>query len=120
MRGVQVIGKYGEDTIDPESLIADVCSVFDVTADQIKSPSRAGNICEARHIIMYLLTAHSKMKCVSVAKMFNRDHTSVIYARERIQGFINMYPKYKKFVNDILSGSLTALIVQDFTIYKRL
>lgn len=111
MRGIEIDKKDFD--ISSEEVINDVCTIFDLTPDELKSPSRKSNIVEARHIVMYILSNRSRMTCVAIGCMFNRDHTSVIHAREKIKGWIDSYPKYKKFINDICSGSLTAMVVAD-------
>ena len=68
---------------DPKLIIAAVCELLDVTKDQLESNTRKRDVVEARYIAMALImTANPEMMLREVGAMFNRDHSTVIYARD--------------------------------------
>ena len=63
----------------------------------MKNRVRAVN--EARSIVMYLLHKYKGLTCVEVAKYLNKDHSTVLHACKKIDGFIEFDVKYKELVN---------------------
>jgi len=68
---------------DPELIIATICELMDIGKDDLLGNTRKRAVVEARFIAMTLiLTANPDMKLKDVGAIFNRDHSTVIYARE--------------------------------------
>ena len=72
-------------------------TVFGVTPDVIKRGRRHREITLARHAIVYSLCEEARFSLVKVGKLMKRDHTSIMYARDkaeqRIAGASNDTPK---------------------------
>jgi chromosomal replication initiator protein len=68
---------------DSEIIVSEVCSVLSVTVDQLKSNTRKREVVEARFIAMALIMiANPDLTLKEVGAMFNRDHSTVVYARD--------------------------------------
>jgi chromosomal replication initiator protein len=61
-----------------------VAQAFGLTIDELKSPSRAGNVAWPRQLAMYLAREHSAATLPAIGRAFGgRDHTTVLYACRR-------------------------------------
>lgn len=61
------------------------CRVFDITMSELTGQQRRRAVSAPRHIAMWLATKHTEMSLPQIARHFNkRDHTTVMYARRKI------------------------------------
>lgn len=68
---------------DPKLITVAVCEMLGVTLDQLKSNTRKRDVVEARYIAMSLIMiANPELTLKEVGAMFNRDHSTVVYARD--------------------------------------
>lgn len=66
-----------------------VCEIFDVRWETIKSKNRKHNIVIARHAYCYMCLKYvSDANTVTLGEELNRDHSSIVHARENIKSFI--------------------------------
>lgn len=71
--------------VRPKEALDAVCDYFHLKPFQIKGESRLKNLVHPRHLLMYLLRIDLRMPLVEVGQFFGgRDHTSVMYAVEKI------------------------------------
>jgi chromosomal replication initiator protein len=91
--------RQNSNSTTPEDIIIAVCAVTDITRDQIVSPSRKREIVEARHIaIGLILQSFRNIGLKEVGRMFNRDHSTVIYARETYRDLMETDRDFRKKV----------------------
>lgn len=84
---------------DPELIIHAVCDCLKVTRDELVGPCRKRELTEARYIaIGLILTSNAKIKLKEVAQMFNRDHSTIIYARNTYDDLLETGKEFKKKV----------------------
>ncbi len=57
-----------------------ICASFQITMDDLKSASRKQELAMARKIGMYLSRQYTTESLASIGKLFNRTHSSVLYA----------------------------------------
>jgi chromosomal replication initiator protein len=68
---------------DPDNIITAVCEMLHVTKMALKSTTRKRDVVEARFIgINLILNANPEMTLKEVGKIFNRDHSTIVYARD--------------------------------------
>jgi len=60
------------------------CRVTGLTMSELTGQQRHHTITSKRHIAMWLATKHTEMSLPQLARHFNRDHTTVMYARRKI------------------------------------
>lgn len=67
------------------------CEHFEVTRTGIFSRFRGGEVVKARHVAMYLIYGEEKngISLHEIGELFNRDHTSIISARQRCKDAID-------------------------------
>lgn len=75
---------------DPEGTVARIkrltCEQFRVNPSEMTSQRRAADIARPRQVAMYLACRHSRFALSAIGRMFGeRDHTTVSYARDRIE-----------------------------------
>jgi chromosomal replication initiation ATPase DnaA len=54
-----------------------------LTVDTILSPQRTQKVAEARQQAMWLVARETSMSLAEIGRIFDRDHTTVIYAIQR-------------------------------------
>lgn len=88
--------ELAEATKDRESRIFEtVCDIFKVTAEEMFGKCRKRNLVEPRQIIMYLLYNKTARNLKSIGRLMNRDHATVIYAKNTVKDLIDTDKLYK-------------------------
>lgn len=94
-----------------EAITKTVAEYYKMQVHALRSEVRTKRICHIRHIAMYFccLQEYSLME---IARYFNRlDHTSIIYARNKVKGYIDVYPDIAAeigAINELLNEQKTA------------
>ena len=79
-----------------------VCSYFNVSKEAIKGNKKNKNIVRPRQIAVYLINEELAVPLISIGAYFGgRDHTTIIYARDKISEELKSDNLLKKQVNDI-------------------
>lgn len=74
---------------DPELIISVVSERLGITVDQIKSNTRKRDIVEARFIaVALIMIANPEFTLKKVGEIFNRDHSTIVYARDNFNHLI--------------------------------
>ncbi len=78
-----------------------VSEVRGVSIKDLKSKSRKKYISESRHIFCFV--AHfAGYSLGHIGKYVNRDHTSILNAKNRALGFMDIYPVFLQQVNQVI------------------
>ena len=72
-------GLMTQDRISVTIILDKVSKYFDVTIPGLTGPSRKSKIVMARQIAQFLLRSELKMPVKAIGRLFNRDHSSVLY-----------------------------------------
>jgi chromosomal replication initiator protein len=84
---------------NPELIIKAVCETFGLTPEILTGPERKRIHTEPRQIaIALILHANPKMTLKQIGKMFNRDHSTVVYSREVYNDLIENNAEFQKKV----------------------
>lgn len=70
---------------DSEKIIEKVCKYFDVSKNQLLGKDRRKELSYPRQICMYLLDNMLEMPFTSIGRIFNKDHATVIYCKNKIE-----------------------------------
>lgn len=73
---------------DSDKVLDVVSKTYGVSIDDMIGPSRKTIYTWPRHIAMYLLNIDFSLSFPTIGKIFNRDHTSVLHACERIKAIV--------------------------------
>ena len=71
-----------------DRIIECVAEAFDVHPNVILGPDRVRQVAYARFSAIYLLRLYKQFSTVKLGKIFNRDHSTVIYALRRTSELI--------------------------------
>lgn len=99
------LGKPNEeasDAITTDDIITTVCNYFGVAKADVIGKKKNKELVEPRQICVYLMTELMNIPLVSIGQALGgRDHTTVIYARNKISELIKTNQKTATQVNDL-------------------
>ena len=85
-----------------ERIINEVCSYYGVSKEAVMGTRRNKEIAEARHICIYLIFDLLNMPLTTIGKeIFKLDHTTIMYARNKIADSIGVNTRITQDVNNI-------------------
>ena len=76
---------------------------FSVKMEDFNSKKKNQTIAWPRQIAMYLATTMTDLSLPEIGREFNRDHSTVVHARDLIKDKINVDPFFTAEVNQIIS-----------------
>jgi chromosomal replication initiator protein len=92
------------DRTSPERIIAVVAEAFSVKIDALCGRRRTQSVTLPRQLSMYLMRQLTELSLVEIGRMFGgRDHTTVMYACERIAERITEDKAFEEKVNGLIS-----------------
>ena len=68
-----------------QSIISKVAKFYGLTSDEILGRCRERRLIKARFISIYFIKQKTEFTLVTIGKIFNRDHASIIHALKIIQ-----------------------------------
>ena len=71
--------------VDANMIIETVCKYFGIAVEEMMGKSRAKPIAHPRQIAMYLARSHTSLSFPDLERIFERDHTTVLYAVRKIK-----------------------------------
>jgi len=92
------------DQLAPERILTTVAEAFGVRPDALCGRRRTHSVVQPRQIAMYLLRQFTELSLTEVGTLFGgRDHTTVIYACERVAERLNVDPAFSDKLNGLIS-----------------
>lgn len=76
--------------IDNDEIIDTVCNVTHIKKEKLYSTKRDREIVTARHIAMFLLKDLAGLSLFSIGKIFNKHHSTVIYAISHVTKMVEI------------------------------
>ena len=73
-----------------------------ISEADIRGKSRLRLICRVRQGVMYAAHLQGKHSLAQIGRMFGKDHTTVIHARDQVPEFMKRDPEYRAFVWQVL------------------
>lgn len=75
--------------VTPTDIMQSTAAAFGFSHDELVSPGRKAPLARARQIAMYLVREHSSLSLPKIGALFGgRDHTTVLYAIEKVKGLL--------------------------------
>ncbi len=88
--------------VNSDSVIAGVCTFFKIKKEELIGKSKKKELVYPRQITAYLMYEMLSMPFASIGKeMGGRDHTTIMYSRNKIAESMEKNERIKKDVNDI-------------------
>lgn len=88
----------------PQLILEEVASFTGVGADRIIGPSKAKDISNARQVLIYLLTEMTDMSLPAIGRFLNRDHTTVLYGRDKIAEKVKTDQNTANMITDLMKN----------------
>jgi len=90
-----------EETINADAVIDVVCKYYNIKKEDLLARNRKKDIAEGRRIAMYLITEFINMPLVSIGAIFDKDHATVIYAKNKVAEDMKSNQKLAVQINDL-------------------
>jgi chromosomal replication initiator protein len=89
-------------TVEPDEIVSQVAGAFGVTVQNLVGSDRSKNIALPRQIAMYLLREEAKCSLPKIGeKLGGRDHTTVMYACQKVTDLLERDDKLRRQVIEI-------------------
>lgn len=93
-----------KENLNMDTITDAVCSYYGVMKGDVVGKKKSKEIVEPRMVAEYLITELLGVPLLSIGKFFGgRDHSTIVYARDKISELIKTDPAVKKAVGDIKS-----------------
>ena len=103
----EAIGDEEQEAVTPDAIIRATCNYFSVTKADLIGKNKRQALVRARQICAYLMCELLSLPLVSVGKeLGGRDHSTIIFARDKIKELLRVNDSITKDVNDIKSAVL--------------
>ncbi len=92
-----------EESVTPEKIIAAVCGYFKMKKEDVIGKSKEAELVKARQICAFLMCDMLTMPLKEMGKTYlgGRDHTTVMYARDKMKKLVSLNDRIAKEIDDI-------------------
>lgn len=98
---VRSVGEEEEDAT-PERILSAVCSYYKFRKDDLIGKNKKAELVKARQICAYLMCDILSLPLTTIGEiMGGKDHTTIIYARNKVETLLSLNDKISKEVDDI-------------------
>ena len=98
----EAVSEPGKEEITPESVIAAVTSFYRLSKNDLAGKSKKKEIVIPRQICCYLMCELLSLPLISIGKVLGgRDHTTILYSRDKVDEICRVNDKIAKDVDDI-------------------
>lgn len=88
--------------VSPQEIVALVARYFEISAEQLASPSRKREIVQARQLAMYLVRNELDVSYANIGDLFGgRDHATVMHSVEKVEGLLEKDDDVQSTVADL-------------------
>ena len=88
-----------------ERIINEVGHIYNVTPAEMVGPRRSSQISSARQVAMYLINQITGLSYTAIGTEFGgRDHSTVVYAINKVKSIIKKDPNYRATIDDLLKN----------------
>ncbi len=99
-----LINDENDEPVTIDEVLNEVSRSYGVSKEDILSKRKTGEIVFARQVSMYIIREISQLPYKTIGKMFNKDHSTVIYTIDKIEKKLNQNSHQKKMVDDIIKN----------------
>lgn len=99
-----VLGQLPERDVNPDLIQEMTADTFNLSIEDLKGQSRSKTINKARQIAIYLCCELTDLSTPKIGEFFgNRDHTTILHARDKIREQMQHDPDTQNIVNKLIS-----------------
>lgn len=93
-----------KEELTPERILSAVCHYYKQKKEDVLGKGKKAEVVKARQICAYLMCEMLSLPLVSIGNILGgRDHTTIMYARDKMEKLVNTSDKTAKEVDDIKS-----------------
>lgn len=89
--------------LSAKTIIDTVCKYYNVKKEQVLGKSRPKNVVIPRQMAMYIAREELNDSFPALVKYFNKDHSTIVHAYERVQKALKNNDRTRKELEDILT-----------------
>ena len=91
-----------QEDITPEKIVSAVCGYFKQKREDLLGKGKKADLVKARQICAYLMCDMLSLPLVAVGNILGgRDHTTIMYARDKMEKLRELNPRIQKEIDDI-------------------
>ncbi|MBR1925746.1 MAG: chromosomal replication initiator protein DnaA [Clostridia bacterium] len=87
--------------VTQDKIIEAICSKFNIRKDELFGKKRTKELVEPRQICIYLMWKKLNIPLTAISKLFNRDHTTAIHARDKVIEMMKEDMSVKKMIEEL-------------------
>lgn len=95
------VSESEEEDVTPEKILSAVCGYFKQKKDDLLGKSKKADLVKARQICAYLMCDMLSLPLEVLGKTLERDHTTVMYARDKMKKLATLNDRIAKEIDDI-------------------
>jgi chromosomal replication initiator protein len=88
--------------ITVDRIISEISKKYHVTPDDIKSKKRTKDVAMARHVSVYVIRKATDMSLQSIAKIFGRDHTTMMSSIDVVENDMEVDASFEHEVKSLI------------------
>lgn len=93
-----------QEDITPDKIVNAVCGYFNQSREDLIGKGKKADVVKARQICAYLLCEMLSLPLVSIGNILGgRDHTTIMYARDKMENLASLNDRIAKEIDDIKS-----------------
>ena len=96
-------GDQDENRINVDTIKTVVAEKYNMDKKDFKSPRKTEAIAFPRQIAMFLACDLTEMSLPEIGDAFNRDHTTVMFARDKIKQLVHTDPYFNEVINQLIN-----------------
>ena len=116
MRALQALQFYAT----PQMVVQAAAQAVGVKAKRVFSPERSKRVALARRCATYIMRHLGQYSLKKIAGIFNQDHTTSLYASNKILADMQIYSKDRQLMLKILHALSPRFIDKEEAIYQKL
>ncbi|MDE7300998.1 MAG: chromosomal replication initiator protein DnaA, partial [Clostridia bacterium] len=98
----EAVSEHGAEDITAESIINGVTSFYKVTKEELVGKCKKKELVVPRQVCCYLMCELLSLPLMSIGKeLGNRNHTTILYSRDKVETMIAVNDKMAKEIDDI-------------------
>ena len=90
-----------KEEITPKTIIDAVCSYYKQKKEDLLGKGKKADLVKARQVCAYLMCDMLTLPLDTIGKVLGKDHTTIMYSRDKMQKLIKLNDRIAKEVDDV-------------------